>query len=121
MWATFGLLYVGLVMRHRPRILRAIEYVGIISYSLYLLHWPILVALHRHPRWLIEWPGHAVASGLLSTALEALPLTMLAATLTYRVIEKPPLDLRRRYASFAPAASATDPATPAPVAAGSDV
>jgi peptidoglycan/LPS O-acetylase OafA/YrhL len=119
MWAAFGLLYVALVMRHRPRVLRAVEFAGVISYSIYLLHWPILKGIH-HSNWVITWPGHLLVSGVITTAVIALPLVIGASILTYNVIEKPPLALRRRYATFRPGPAVTEPEVTAPVAAGSD-
>jgi peptidoglycan/LPS O-acetylase OafA/YrhL len=67
-----------------------------ISFSLYLLHYPILKAIYRSGL-VINLPDHAFLSGLATTGLVLLPLSVAAATLTFYVIEKPPLALRRRY------------------------
>jgi peptidoglycan/LPS O-acetylase OafA/YrhL len=92
---------------------------GMISYSFYLLHYPILRALHHHPDLLIRWPGHDLASGILTATVIVLPLSIAAAMLVYFVIERPPLAMRRQYATFKPVRSEPADHQP-PVAAGSD-
>lgn len=58
---------------------RPMVWVGIISYPLYLWHWPLLV----FPRlWLEEHPSAVIRLGMLL-------LTVIAAWLTYRLIERP--------------------------------
>jgi peptidoglycan/LPS O-acetylase OafA/YrhL len=97
MWAAIGLFYVALARRIPARILWPLQFAGMVSYSLYLLHYPIIKALFRQDL-LINIPGHAFASGLLTTAIIVIPVSLAAAALTFYVIEKPPLSLRRTYA-----------------------
>lgn len=68
---------------HRFLALRPLVFTGLISYSLYLLHWPIL-SLYQYYE--IREPG-ALASGLLIVAI------YLAAVASWRAIEQP---IRRR-------------------------
>lgn len=112
-WALFGGFYVGLMRLLQLRFIWPLQYIGTISFSLYLLHYPIIKALQSSQ---LVWdiPGHNFGSGLLTTILIILPVSIVAATLTYYVIEKPPLDMRRRYATFA------DSSKTEPVASGSD-
>lgn len=97
MWAVIGIFYVAIARRVPARVLRPLQYVGMISFSLYLLHYPILKAIYRSGL-VINLPDHAFLSGLATTGLVLLPLSVAAATLTFYIIEKPPLALRRQYA-----------------------
>jgi peptidoglycan/LPS O-acetylase OafA/YrhL len=54
------------------------RWVGALSYSLYLWHWPLLVVATAH------WGGLSVPAGLLIAALSVVP-----AWLTYRLVENP--------------------------------
>jgi len=121
--ASFAVFYTGLMRRYQPRFANVIQFVGMISYSLYLLHYPIVHALGRHIPHLIA--GHSLLSGMLWTTFIALPVSLLASFLTYTVIEKPPLQMRKRYSTFSKAASDEGenkqiPALPIPVVSGSD-
>jgi peptidoglycan/LPS O-acetylase OafA/YrhL len=119
-WAAFGVFYVGLAMLHRSWFFKPIQFIGMISFSLYLLHYPIVKAFEQNPKLLIDIPGHLVTSGILSATLEILPVSILASLLTYYVIERPPLDLRKQYTTFALPARFGKDKKPAPTASGSD-
>ncbi len=78
-----------LAPRHGP-LTRALEWrplvlVGVVSYSLYLVHWPVLDALDGT---VAGWVALLAVGGTASLALAAL---------TYRGIEAPFLRLRRRW------------------------
>jgi peptidoglycan/LPS O-acetylase OafA/YrhL len=102
---AFGLLTLGaagstrigtMVLASRP-----LTFLGLISYSLYLWHYPLLSAAHA-----AGWMDGAYAAPWLVVTLAAVPLILLAAWLSYRFIERP--FLRR-----APGATrASAPATP---------
>ncbi len=98
-WALVGLFYVGLVRLHRPKFMLVLQFVGMISYSLYMLHYPIIKALHKHAEWLPNIPDHRLLSGLLVVTVIVVPITLVISVLSYYVIEKPPLDLRQQYAA----------------------
>lgn len=69
---------------------RGMVFVGTISYSVYLWHLPIIGALRNWPG-IVEWQGY-VLPPLLALAL---PLTLLVSTLSYVLIERPFMSLRR--------------------------
>jgi peptidoglycan/LPS O-acetylase OafA/YrhL len=87
--AVASFLVVGaavLPLRHGP-LVRALDWrplalVGVGSYSLYLWHLPIVEALARH-----------------GALLWAVPLSLVAALVSYRLVEAPFLRLRRRWSS----------------------
>lgn len=99
LWAFLGIFYVALARRLRWKVLLAIQFAGMISYSLYLLHMPIIKALHTS-NLVFSLPGDSFISGLVSTTVLVLPIGILASLLTYYFIEKPPLDMRKQYATF---------------------
>ena len=89
-WAAVAsFLVVGgaaLPLRHGP-LVRALDWrplalVGVASYSLYLWHLPIVIAMERH-----------------GALLWAVPVSLLVAFVSYRMVEEPFLRLRRRWSS----------------------
>jgi len=89
-------------------VVRALEWrplalIGVASYSLYMWHVPILDHLNE----ISAFHGSFSAQVLVGT-----PLCLLAAFVSYRLIEAPFLRLRRRWER--PAASAAPPAAPSP-------
>ena len=90
-----------------PLARKALTCVGLVSFSIYLLHWPILTGVYR----LLPALGWALPTQLrgllaLSTFL-TLPIVLSAAALSYLSIERPFLHLRRRYVEDASRTSAT--------------
>ncbi len=74
----------------------ALQRLGEISYSVYLVHIPILYGVFRA---LTKWDEHLFGWKFLALALPAtLALTLLVSALTYRIIEKPGMALGRRLA-----------------------
>ncbi|WP_405437008.1 acyltransferase [Streptomyces avidinii] len=88
-WAVFA---VGMLLRKR-RFPRWLSWLGAISYSLYLLHNPVIHGM----KWLLEgrapfesWTGRFVQFGVFTAVL------LLLSYLTYRLVELPFQNLGRR-------------------------
>ena len=75
---------------------RVLTAMGTVSYSTYLVHYPILVAL-IHARLVIRLPANAPDPALLNTVLLLVPLTYAVSTVTYLGIERPFFQFRRKY------------------------
>jgi len=96
-----ALLYYG---AWRPNILRipAITMLGDISYSLYLLHFPLMyLNVHLLTRWLTSAPALPVEVLTIAVTLSTLALTTAASLVCYRYVEAPFIalgrNLTRRY------------------------
>jgi peptidoglycan/LPS O-acetylase OafA/YrhL len=82
---------------------RPIRYVGEISLSAYLWHFPMLLLLGR-----LGWMAGDTLPGMLRNIVLLLTATILAATVTYYLIEKPAMNYARRLRAT-PTASPSDP------------
>jgi peptidoglycan/LPS O-acetylase OafA/YrhL len=85
---------------------RPIRYVGEISLSAYLWHFPMLLLLGR-----LGWMAGDNLPGMLRNIVVLLAATILAATVTYYLIEKPGMSYAKRFRSK-PSSKSSDP-TPA--------
>ena len=96
-WTAFAASYLGFA-RYVPHILDiALEFLGRISYSLYLVHIPV-VWIFAARGWYFTVPSLSVMNNiLLSGVVLVLPVVILISTLTYSTIEKPFLEMRKRY------------------------
>lgn len=96
-----GLLVLFWCSGHANKIvLPGLGYVGLISYSLYLLHLPLLEFLsniEEPGKWLLQYfPPVVIHRGLdFKSVFHYLLICSVAATLTYRYIEKPSIKLGR--------------------------
>jgi peptidoglycan/LPS O-acetylase OafA/YrhL len=85
---------VGVIGRGGPpaRVLafRPLQLIGVISYGVYLWHYPIIQTLHDHGL------GDSGTLSTLGLAAAALAIASLAATLSYVAVERPAMRLRRR-------------------------
>ncbi|WP_371482700.1 acyltransferase family protein [Kitasatospora sp. NBC_00315] len=88
-WATFG---VGLMLRRR-RFPRVLTWLGAVSFSVYLLHIPLLHTLA--PRLHVPPVPHTAGGKVLWTA-EFLAVVLLVSYLLYRLVELPMQKLGRR-------------------------
>jgi peptidoglycan/LPS O-acetylase OafA/YrhL len=70
---------------------RPIRYVGEISLSAYLWHFPMLLLLGR-----LGWMAGDTLPGMLYNIVVLLAVTILAATVTYYLIEKPAMNYAKR-------------------------
>ncbi len=100
LWA--GLVWVYLLARwpgptaFKARIDHALAALGAVSFSTYVFHNLVLAAYNAH--WgVVPFTGNDRRDAILTGLLCVLPLVMLMANLTYHVIEKPFLSLRRSY------------------------
>jgi peptidoglycan/LPS O-acetylase OafA/YrhL len=115
-----GLFALGMALRHR-RFPRILSWLGLISYSIYLVHLPILEVVV--PR-LSVIGITASSSGLVKVVLYAslVALVVICSAVTYRIVEAPTqrwgrltadwLDARRERASQRAARPVIDPAVP---------
>jgi peptidoglycan/LPS O-acetylase OafA/YrhL len=71
---------------------RPIRYVGEISLSAYLWHFPMLLLLGR-----LGWMAGDTLPGMLHNIVLLLAVTILAATVTYCLIEKPAMNYAKRF------------------------
>jgi peptidoglycan/LPS O-acetylase OafA/YrhL len=77
--------------------MKPIKYLGKISYGLYVYHLAIIWFVGRIRDW---WPIFEEPTAKLLTAIIALPLTVLVASLSYFLLEKPLLNLKERFFSL---------------------
>jgi peptidoglycan/LPS O-acetylase OafA/YrhL len=71
---------------------RPIRYIGTISLSIYLWHYPMMIVLGR-----FGWLGGDTWPGLLRNVAIVMAATLLFSAVTYRYIEKPPMEFARRF------------------------
>jgi peptidoglycan/LPS O-acetylase OafA/YrhL len=91
--------------------IRPIRYVGAVSLSAYLWHFPMLLLLGR-----LGWMAGDTLPGMLRNIVLLLTCTILAATVTYYLIEKPVMNYAKRLRAKKKASVSTEP-KPAPAAA----
>jgi peptidoglycan/LPS O-acetylase OafA/YrhL len=68
------------------------KYLGLVSLSLYLWHFPVIVLFGR-----FGWMAGDTVPGLCRNIALVLAVSVLAASVTYRFVEKPALTLAKRY------------------------
>ena len=96
MWAFFIVTYVA-AGRSLPSSIRwAGAKLGEISYSMYLIHFSVVLAIVKNGFYLRP-TGNGHYDLMLTTLLVALPITIAIAILTYYTIELPFLRLRPKY------------------------
>ncbi|MGO9370973.1 MAG: acyltransferase family protein [Syntrophobacteraceae bacterium] len=107
MWATFLLTYLEVAKRLPARLSQTLQWLGSISYSVFMLHVGII--------WLVGMRHWYFRTGLgfyedvvINFVVLVLPLVLLLSSLTYMAIEKPFLGLRGRYVSEPAGGSAAE-------------
>jgi peptidoglycan/LPS O-acetylase OafA/YrhL len=95
-WAFAVVSYIPLAVRLPKAFSRQLSLLGTVSYSLYLLHYGLIVAFNNH-HWQIDVVANKHVNALIIFGVIQLPLLLLACALTYNVIEKPFLQMRVRY------------------------
>src|SRR5258708_24146226 len=68
------------------------RYVGKVSLSLYLLHFPVMLMLYR-----FGWLAGDSMSGMFTNIALVMAVTMVVSTLTYYSVEQPAMNIARRY------------------------
>jgi len=96
-WTAFVASYLGFA-RYVPHLFdTALEFLGRISYSLYLVHIP-MVWIFAGKGWYLTVSSLSAMNNILLTSIVlVLPVVILVSTLTYVTIEKPFLGMRKRY------------------------
>jgi peptidoglycan/LPS O-acetylase OafA/YrhL len=99
LWTALILGYISWTDRQSDgpgTLARSFAAIGATSYSIYLWHFA-LIQTQRTRGWLPHWIHQPELNAVLVVTLTTLPATLLFAALSYQVIEKPFLALRRRY------------------------
>lgn len=111
-WGAIILGYVGMRPKLPATVSRAVVLIGEMSFSIYLLHRVVLSVLLTRP-WTTPRPfGRWDLDVLFDTACLAVPLTLAVSAVTFRVVERPFLSLRRTYVrAEVPAVPRPRPAT----------
>jgi peptidoglycan/LPS O-acetylase OafA/YrhL len=104
-WAAVIASYVGAAVWMPSLVSKGVAWLGEVSFSVYLLHFPIIDVFKRHSDLIPRWTGDPSRDALIGTVLIVLPAIFIASTVTYTVIEKPFLERRRRYLRPLPSAS----------------
>jgi peptidoglycan/LPS O-acetylase OafA/YrhL len=97
LWGLFILFYLNVFRSAMPLPMKALGWLGELSYSLYLTHSIVFAIVLRTQIFILPANSSIILNSLLTTFLIALPASTLLALLTFNVIEKPFLDLRRVY------------------------
>ncbi len=99
LWAGLSLAYLGQTWRMPQLLDKILAYLGVISFSLYACHSPIISAFAKNPSVLIfdAW--------YLDFLLIVMPAIVAVSSLTYFIIEKPFFAFRTRYVSAPSVAS----------------
>ncbi len=84
------------LLRSRHLLLQpALQFVGKISYPLYLVHWPVIILLMAG---LISWrPGISSWTALTTMLVAGLPVILFAAWLLHKWVEKPLMQFGKRF------------------------
>lgn len=97
-----GLSFAGLVYLARSdsafpgkesAIYRALSWLGDRSYSLYLLHFPVMALVWFVFLWFAPWVFNGAITYGLAQAIVVLPLAVIAAHLSFKFVEKPAIKL----------------------------
>lgn len=102
-WAVFVFGYVGAGPGRPGWLSRPVAAVGEVSFSIYLLHQLIVMPVAYRAGGLPRPTGDPSLDAVFATVVFVLPVVIVLSLLTYRVIEKPFLAMRRKYLVEPPA------------------
>lgn len=107
---TRATLALGLPAVRRLLLHPVLQWLGLVSYPLYLVHWPMILAM----LWALlhVWPHLSQVQALLILLGAGLPLILLTAQLFHWYVEKPGMDLGRRVIERAKPPALVGVATP---------
>jgi peptidoglycan/LPS O-acetylase OafA/YrhL len=105
-WASVIVTYVSYRRAARGRLSRGLAELGARSYSMYLLHMPVLFLTALHG-WHLPVTGLPPVDAFVTGVVLVLPLTVALSTLTYAAVEQPFLSLRGSYLPPAPTGNAS--------------
>jgi peptidoglycan/LPS O-acetylase OafA/YrhL len=95
LFAGFIVSYIACHSRMHAVYKRVFSYLGLISFSLYLVHMPILMLFQKH-NWISHIAGNIYWDAMIS-GIYILPLVILVSTASYHLIEKPFMSYRVKY------------------------
>ena len=98
-WACVVFGYVALMRGAAGTVTRGLASLGATTYSVYLLHMAVIGALVTYKVHIIVAGWSTFENAVATTLLVAVPATLAAARLSYRLIELPFLRMRKRYVS----------------------
>lgn len=104
LWASFIVAYIGVVKRFENWGTLILEKVGLISYSIYLMHIPVVHYLGVNGV-SVDFLADPISNAFLNSLVFLLPATLVVATFTYWCVERPFLRLRKRYLNSGPGSS----------------
>jgi peptidoglycan/LPS O-acetylase OafA/YrhL len=96
LWTFFVACYLPFAALLPRLVSRALDFVGEISYSMYLIHFLVVYIFAEHA-WYLVMPGSLTTGILLTGTFAILPVVLAVSWLTYTTIERPFLDMRKRY------------------------
>ncbi|MNW33492.1 O-acetyltransferase OatA [compost metagenome] len=96
-WSIFLISYVKLFRENKNFLQRALSKIGEMSFSIYLIHYIVLVIIRDHG-WFFNFVNLSpLKNSLISSIIIIMPIVFIISVLTYNNIEKPFLQLRKRY------------------------
>ena len=95
-WSVFLMTFVPMGQRLPGLFAKALGFVGEMSFSIYLIHFVVISAIIK-AGWTIPFSPVPTTNAFLNTLVLYLPVTLAFSAMTYFVVEKPFLSMRRSY------------------------
>ena len=96
-WGVFILGYLSFAYQLPNFLGKLLSNTGTISYSIYLMHFIIISLCIKYNYILTIFPDRHLVNALLTTALIVTPITIVLSIFSYHYVEKPFLNMRRKY------------------------
>lgn len=97
MWGGAIIAYCGSRWCLPDPVARTLARIGELSFSIYLLHYPVLMIFAQRPELLVHTGYGSGTDAIVSTLAFAVPVVLAFALVTHAAIEAPFLGFRRRY------------------------